>query len=100
MAIMATIFVIIITIIFITITGFGAPGRSELSGPTSNSHGRGRSRPQPQGGGKVYGHALRGPPPPPPSMVYGPGCPPLLWDGVWVPSSPCGVVVGVLGFWV
>ena len=47
-----------------------------------------------------YGHALRGPPPSPPSMVYGPGCPPLLWDGVWVPSSPCGVVVGVLGFWV
>ena len=39
------------------------------------------------------------PPPPPPSMVYGPGCPPLLWDGVWIPSSPCGVVVGVLGFW-
>ena len=39
--------------------------------------------------------------PPPPSMVYGPGCPPpLMWDGVWVPSSPCGVVVGVLGFWV
>ena len=23
-----------------------------------------------------------------------------MWDGVWVPSSPCGVVVGVLGFWV
>ena len=32
------------------------------------------------------------PPPAPPS--------PLLWDGAWVPSSPCGLVVGVLGLWV
>ena len=37
------------------------------------------------------------PPPPPWSMVQDA---PLVWDGVWVPSSPCGVVVGVLGFWV
>ena len=44
----------------------------------------------------IYGHALRGPP------LHGlwSRMPPLLWDGVWVPSSPCGVVVGVLGFWV
>ena len=63
MGIMITIFVviIIITIVFITIIGFGAKGRSEFSGtvshpqvqtlsnrcPTSNSHG---SRPRPQGG--------------------------------------------------
>ena len=59
MGIMITIFVVtIITIIFITIIGFGAQGRSEFSGtvshpqakplatgrPTSNSHG---SRPRP-----------------------------------------------------
>ena len=35
--------------------------------------------------------------PPPWSMVQdAPSC----GDGVWVPSSACGVVVGVLGFWV
>ena len=65
MGIMTTISVIIIAIIFITIIGFGAQGRSgtvshpkvqtlkELDArrPTSNSHGRGRSRPQPQWGG-------------------------------------------------
>ena len=31
MGIMTTIFVIVITVIFITIIGFGAPGRSEFS---------------------------------------------------------------------
>ena len=58
MGIMTTISVIIIGIIFITIIGFGAQGRSELyhilrSKPlaTGRSHGRGRSRPQPQWGG-------------------------------------------------
>ena len=36
------------------------------------------------------------------SRTAGPPSPPsiLLWDGVWVPSSACGVVVRVLGFWV
>ena len=48
----------------------------------------------------IYGHALRGPPPSPPLHGLWSRMPPLLWDGVWVPSSPCGVVVGVLGFWV
>ena len=65
MGIMTTISVIIIGIIFITIIGFGAQGRSELyhilrSKPLATgrqtpnqqySHGRGRSRPQPQWGG-------------------------------------------------
>ena len=47
------------------------------------------------GWGSIYGHALGGPSPP----LHGlwSRMPPLLWDGVWVPSSPCGVVVGVLG---
>ena len=40
------------------------------------------------------------PPPPPPLHGLWSRMPPLLWDGVRVPSSPCGVVVGVLGFWV
>ena len=40
------------------------------------------------------------PPPSPPLHGLWSRMPPLLWDGVWVPSSPCGVVVGVLGFWV
>ena len=39
-------------------------------------------------------------PPSPPLHGLWSRMPPLLWDGVWVPSSPCGVVVGVLGFWV
>ena len=58
MGIMTTISVIIIAIIFITITGFGAQGRSELyhilrsvQTLSKHSHGRGRSRPQPQWGG-------------------------------------------------
>ena len=64
MGIMTTIFVIITTIIFITIIGFRAQGRSKFSGTVlhpkvqtlsnrtpnqHNSHGRGRSRPQLQG---------------------------------------------------
>ena len=66
MGIMTTISVIIIGIIFITIIGFGAQGRSELyhilrSTPLATgrqtpnqqySHGRGRSRPQPVGRGR------------------------------------------------
>ena len=48
----------------------------------------------------IYGHALRGPPPSPPLHGLWSRMPLLLWDGVWVPSSPCGVVVGVFGFWV
>ena len=36
MGIMTTIFVIIITIIFITVIGFGAQGRSEFSGTVSH----------------------------------------------------------------
>ena len=48
--------------------------------------------------GIIYGHALRDPPPPPWSMVQD-ARPPVGWS-VFLPSSPCGVVVGVLGFWV
>ena len=65
------------------------------------------SNPQPQGGGWgeplggegggdgrtgiIYGHALRGPPPPsPPLHGLWSRMPPLLWDGVWVPSSLFG----------
>ena len=43
MGIMTTISVIIIAIIFVTIIGFGAQGRSELT------VGRGRGEPTPQG---------------------------------------------------
>ena len=42
-------------------------------------------------------------PPSPPLHGLWSRMPPLLWDGLWVPSSPCGVVVGgfgVLGLWV
>ena len=37
-------------------------------------------------------------PPLPPLHGLWSRMPPLLWDGLSVPSSPCGVVVGVLGF--
>ena len=37
MGIMATIFVIVVTIIFMTIIGFGAQGRSEFSGTGSHA---------------------------------------------------------------